>query len=787
MTDTPQGSAAAMLARTKRTEIQHFADGGSVRRTTVRHFAKPSGAAAKMAHMPTSHADAKSIEHGGPVRGPGGPTSDSVPLWGSAGEFMLPADTTAAVGKEKLEALVEATHKPTNKAAEKMGRLARADGGALDDPAGAVIRVGNSYSGGNVSGPITVNGQAPGGTVSTIDTYKVPPPRPPAPVLGTPAAVTPARAVLGSAPAATAPAVPAAAPASYDYANRNAGFNAAADARTAMSSQSFGTRRPAAPVAAPTAAPAPAAAAPVKPIVPVQSGVGYADGGEIEDPRKKAEADAAARLAGTNGRASVMAALAPAAAPVPTAQPAAPAMNALPVASSAAPVEQAQVRRVDNAIAAAPTAVPAASPAQTPAAVAAPSRVQMATPPAAAAASERPNPLGGAADTNAQLATLQASNAAVPQGGATIIDNAASEADRRAQFNEQANLGNALARTSWSPRRGTQVNDAAVAAAMAPIDARARMSQIAAKEAGDTQRAGIQERGADARARLADTRAQQALGMDQQRLALDSKKVTLDANRDDRAAAAAEVEQAQKARTAKLQDLVLNGTPAQQKMATGQLAALQGREVSGNAPPANYRWSADGTRAEPIPGGPADPGIKANKALTEDQAKSAGYAIRMEDALKTISEVAKTNPGATRPGVGTAAINMLPEGIANALRPEDRQRVEAAQLDALDAALTLATGAAYTKEQLHGLSRSYFAQPNDGDTTVAEKQARLNKIIETARLRAGPTGSAMADQIARTSGAPTAQPAAVASPADHANLPAGATYIAPDGSTRRKQ
>ena len=32
---------------------------------------------------------------------------------------------------------------------------------------------------------------------------------------------------------------------------------------------------------------------------------------------------------------------------------------------------------------------------------------------------------------------------------------------------------------------------------------------------------------------------------------------------------------------------------------------------------------------------------------------------------------------------------MLPEGLANALRPEDRQRVEAAQLDALDAALTL--------------------------------------------------------------------------------------------------
>lgn len=748
MTDTPQGSAAAMLARTKRVEIQHFADGGFVRRIFDRHYGntppppaapapaapaaapvpataqlsnirsyagntgldarmkaaglkdggavKPAGkggAAAALAAVPASHRDADSVEHGGPIKGPGGPTADKVPLWGSAGEFMLPADTTAIVGKEKLEALVDATHKPTNKAAEKMGQLARADGGLIDNQQGAVTRVGNSYSGGNVTGNITVNGQAPGGTVSAVDAFRAPPPPAKPPVLGAPASQMPVfakPAVPAAAPAVAAVPTPAAvptaaAPAPLDYANRNAAFNAGAEART--NALATGGTRASAPAGAP-AAPSAAATLAAR---PVQSIVGYADGGLVEDPRRKAARDAAAaQLAGD----PIVAATAIEVAPVP--------------------------------------------------------------------APQRANPLGSAADTAAQLASLQTSNAAVPRGGATIIDGAAGEADRRAQFNEQANLGNAVARTSWSGRRGTQGNDAAVAAAMVPIDARARMSQVAAKEAGDTQRAAIQEQGADARARLADVRQQQSLGMDQQRLALDSQKVTLDANRDDRAAAAAVVDQAQKARTAKLQDLVLNGTPAQQKMATGQLAALQGREVSGNAPPANYRWSADGTRAEPIPGGPADPSIKANKALTEDQAKAAGYAIRMEDALKTIGEVAKTNPGATRPGVGTAAINMLPEGLANALRPEDRQRVEAAQLDALDAALTLATGAAYTKEQLHGLSRAYFAQPNDGDTTVAEKQARLNKIIETARLRAGPTGSAMADQIGRTGEAPSAAPAAPA-------------------------
>lgn len=160
---------------------------------------------------------------------------------------------------------------------------------------------------------------------------------------------------------------------------------------------------------------------------------------------------------------------------------------------------------------------------------------------------------------------------------------------------------------------------------------------------------------------------------------------------------------------------------------------------SGNAP-AGYRWTGTGA-LESIPGGPADQ----KKALTEDQAKSAGYALRMENALKLINDIGSNTPGAVRPGVWTGLNNMLPEGVANQLRPEARQRVEAAQLDALDAALTLNTGAAYTREQLQGLSRSYFAQPGDDEKTVADKQARLQGVIETARLRAGPGGTAMAD------------------------------------------
>lgn len=174
-------------------------------------------------------------------------------------------------------------------------------------------------------------------------------------------------------------------------------------------------------------------------------------------------------------------------------------------------------------------------------------------------------------------------------------------------------------------------------------------------------------------------------------------------------------------------------------------------------PPAGYRWAANGTSLEAVPGGPAADG----KPLTEDQAKSAGYALRMDNALKLMGEIGKQNPGATRPGVVAGVTNMLPEGAANMLRPEARQRVESAQLDALDAALTLNTGAAYTREQLQGMSRSYFAQPGDDDKTVADKQTRLNSLIQTARLRAGDKGAAMADtaqtKVAQGAGQPAAR------------------------------
>jgi len=125
------------------------------------------------------------------------------------------------------------------------------------------------------------------------------------------------------------------------------------------------------------------------------------------------------------------------------------------------------------------------------------------------------------------------------------------------------------------------------------------------------------------------------------------------------------------------------------------------------------------------------------KAATEDEKKAAGWALRMESALKLANAVEADSPKAAKPGGGEQIASMFGRTAGRLSRDEPRQRIYNAQIDALDAALTLSTGAAYTREQLEGLHESYFPQYGDKPEAVADKRARLEDIIQTARMRSG--------------------------------------------------
>jgi len=182
-------------------------------------------------------------------------------------------------------------------------------------------------------------------------------------------------------------------------------------------------------------------------------------------------------------------------------------------------------------------------------------------------------------------------------------------------------------------------------------------------------------------------------------------------------------------------------SPAEERrLQLAEEAAQRAREAAdrsrlGNAP-AGFRFNADGTALEAIPGGPKPAG----SAATEGERKAATLLQRLNFSLEQMQSAIKESPSAASPNMTAEVLRRLPligEPAANIANPAERQRVESAQLDILDAALTLGTGAAYTKEQLEGYRRSYFPQVGDTPAAIKDKAARLENVIQAAKIAAG--------------------------------------------------
>lgn len=125
-------------------------------------------------------------------------------------------------------------------------------------------------------------------------------------------------------------------------------------------------------------------------------------------------------------------------------------------------------------------------------------------------------------------------------------------------------------------------------------------------------------------------------------------------------------------------------------------------------------------------------------SATEAERKAATLLQRLEFSENQLETALKDNPGAAKPGLlsnGLEAIGL--DALSNSTKSDARQQVAAAQLDILDAALTLGTGAAYTREQLEGYRKSYFPQVGDSQKAIEDKTARLKNVIDAAKIAAG--------------------------------------------------
>jgi hypothetical protein len=130
---------------------------------------------------------------------------------------------------------------------------------------------------------------------------------------------------------------------------------------------------------------------------------------------------------------------------------------------------------------------------------------------------------------------------------------------------------------------------------------------------------------------------------------------------------------------------------------------------------------------------------KADEKLSEGERTAGFLSERLNNSLQQLQAVTGQQPSAAAPNLKAEAIKFFTRSdyLKNLANPQSRQQVEAAQYDILDSALTLGTGAAYTREQLESYRRSYFPQLGDKPKTIEDKAARLQGLLDAAYKKAG--------------------------------------------------
>lgn len=222
--------------------------------------------------------------------------------------------------------------------------------------------------------------------------------------------------------------------------------------------------------------------------------------------------------------------------------------------------------------------------------------------------------------------------------------------------------------------------------------------------------------------------------------ARDARAAELKMRMEDNRASQAERLEAQK----ELRQMQIDAQENMRKMIIASRPAPQAPQVqtmptdSGMFERVNGQWQPITVGGKPVM--PKGAGAGAGNA-TEGERKAATLLQRMQGSEAQLEAALKLDKSAAKPGLVSSGLRSLGmDTVANTVTPENRQKVEAAQLDILDAALTLGTGAAYTKEQLEGYRKSYFPQLGDKPQTVKDKQERLNNVLSAARIAAGRAG-----------------------------------------------
>jgi len=126
--------------------------------------------------------------------------------------------------------------------------------------------------------------------------------------------------------------------------------------------------------------------------------------------------------------------------------------------------------------------------------------------------------------------------------------------------------------------------------------------------------------------------------------------------------------------------------------------------------------------------------------MPSGEERKAGFMSNILDRnLLQMQTALGIDPTAVKPNVPASIVEAItgPNLLSRNMKPAQRQIVEDSQLDVLDAALTLRTGAAYTPVQLNAMRDTYFPVLGDKPSVIQAKKQRLESLLEGAYIAAG--------------------------------------------------
>ncbi len=116
---------------------------------------------------------------------------------------------------------------------------------------------------------------------------------------------------------------------------------------------------------------------------------------------------------------------------------------------------------------------------------------------------------------------------------------------------------------------------------------------------------------------------------------------------------------------------------------------------------------------------------------TPDQLKVAGYRDRLQEADKILSQLNDAGTSYVQQGLGHVPV------VGNALKSEDRQRLEQAQRDFTNANLRRESGAVIGEPEFANAAQQYFPQPGDTRAVLEQKARNRETVVNNFKREAG--------------------------------------------------